>query len=441
MKKTESKTSANIITETFVRIFLIFTLLVTIIVSGIVAFTSLQIRESEGTSLISSVQEAAENGNVNCDEFKLDSEKDEKSTFVRLTMASGDIDESHGTSHFLKSRLSWGNFSLSKDVIFWYSSETAKNGNKVELWLNINIVVKSMIRAILVIVAVMIILFFIALILIRKAANTISQPLTDMMLATDEKEVKQLPVSKNPIEVRQLSQSFNRLLNRLNQKIENEQQFVSDASHELRTPVAAIRGHVTLLKRRWHEHPEIIDDSLSYIDEESLRMKGLIENLLTISRGNHLEVNKEKFNLTEFTDKVVSEIQPALSQKITFNGKSGIFVRADKMSLYKIIIVFIENAGKYSPQDSEIKVKISSENHQVELQVADEGVGIPEEEKINIFERFYRIDKSRSSEIPGTGLGLAIAKQYAQLNHAEVFVTNNTPKGSIFHLLMESIEN
>ena len=298
-----------------------------------------------------------------------------------------------------------------------------------------------MIRAILVIVAVMIILFFIALILIRKAANTISQPLTDMMLATDEKEVKQLPVSKNPIEVRQLSQSFNRLLNRLNQKIENEQEFVSDASHELRTPVAAIRGHVTLLKRRWHEHPEIIDDSLSYIDEESLRMKGLIENLLTISRGNHLEVNKEKFNLTEFTDKVVSEIQPALSQKITFNGKSEIFVRADKMSLYKIIIVFIENAGKYSPQDSEIKVKISSENHQVELQVADEGVGIPEEEKINIFERFYRIDKSRSSEIPGTGLGLAIAKQYAQLNHAEVFVTNNTPKGSIFHLLMESIEN
>lgn len=441
MKKTESKTSANIITETFVRIFLIFTLLVTIIVSGIVAFTSLQIRESEGTSLISSVQEAAENGNVNWDEFKLDSEKDEKSTFVRLTRASGDIDESHGTSHFLKSRLSWGNFSLSKDDIFWYSSETAKNGNKVELWLNINIVVKSMIRAILVIVAVMIILFFIALILIRKAANTISQPLTDMMLATDEKEVKQLPVSKNPIEVRQLSQSFNRLLNRLNQKIENEQQFVSDASHELRTPVAAIRGHVTLLKRRWHEHPEIIDDSLSYIDEESLRMKGLIENLLTISRGNHLEVNKEKFNLTEFTDKVVSEIQPALSQKITFNGKSEIFVRADKMSLYKIIIVFIENAGKYSPQDSEIKVKISSENHQVELQVADEGVGIPEEEKINIFERFYRIDKSRSSEIPGTGLGLAIAKQYAQLNHAEVFVTNNTPKGSIFHLLMESIEN
>lgn len=68
-------------------------------------------------------------------------------------------------------------------------------------------------------------------------------------------------------------------------------------------------------------------------------------------------------------------------------------------------------------------------------------LAVPEEEKDNIFERFYRIDKSRSSEIPGTGLGLAIAKEYAQLNDAKVFVSNNSPKGSTFHLLMESIEN
>lgn len=90
--------------------------------------------------------------------------------------------------------------------------------------MNINVVVKSMIRAILVIIAVMIFLFFLALILIQKAARTISQPLTDIVVATDGKDVKQVPVSKNPLEVHQLSQSFNRLLNRLNQKIENEQQ-------------------------------------------------------------------------------------------------------------------------------------------------------------------------------------------------------------------------
>lgn len=441
MKEIESKTSAKIITDTFVRIFLIFSLLITIIVSGIVAFTSLQIRKSEGAALLNSVQTAATNGQVNWDEFKLDSEKDEKATFVRLTSPSGQREESQGTTNFLKSRKSWGNFSLLRDDIFLYSSKTSKNGTKAELWLNINVVVKSMIRAILVIIAVMIFLFFLALILIQKAARTISQPLTDIVVATDGKDVKQVPVSKNPLEVHQLSQSFNRLLNRLNQKIENEQQFVSDASHELRTPVAAIRGHVNLLKRRWHEHPEIVDESLSYIDEESMRMKVLIENLLTISRGNHLEIKKERINLSKFTDKVVSEIQLALRQKINFDIQTDLFVSMDKMALYKIIIIFLENAGKYSPSNSEITINITLENHQVDFQVADEGIGVPEEEKDNIFERFYRIDKSRSSEIPGTGLGLAIAKEYAQLNDAIVFVSNNSPKGSTFHLLMESIEN
>ena len=435
MKEIESKTSAKIITDTFVRIFLIFSLLITIIVSGIVAFTSLQIRKSEGAALLNSVQTAATNGQVNWDEFKLDSEKEEKATFVRLTSPSGQREESQGTTNFLKSRKSWGSFSLLRDDIFLYSSKASKNGTKAELWLNINVVVKSMIRAILVIIAVMIFLFFLALILIQKA------PLTDIVVETDGKDVKQVPVSKNPLEVHQLSQSFNRLLNRLNQKIENEQQFVSDASHELRTPVAAIRGHVNLLKRRWHEHPEIVDESLSYIDEESMRMKVLIENLLTISRGNHLEMKKERINLSKFTDKVVSEIQPALRQKINFDIQTDLFVSIDKMALYKIIIIFLENAGKYSPSNSEITINITLENHQVDFQIADEGIGVPEEEKDNIFERFYRIDKSRSSEIPGTGLGLAIANEYAQLNDVKVFVSNNSPKGSIFHLLMESIEN
>ena len=409
MKEIESKTSAKIITDTFVRIFLIFSLLITIIVSGIVAFTSLQIRKSEGAALLNSVQTAATNGQVNWDEFKLDSEKDEKATFVRLTSPSGQREESQGTTNFLKSRKSWGNFSLLRDDIFLYSSKTSKNGTKAELWLNINVVVKSMIRAILVIIAVMIFLFFLALILIQKAARTISQPLTDIVVATDGKDVKQVPVSKNPLEV-----------------------------HQLRTPVAAIRGHVNLLKRRWHEHPEIVDESLSYIDEESMRMKVLIENLLTISRGNHLEIKKERINLSKFTDKVVSEIQLALRQKINFDIQTDLFVSMDKMALYKIIIIFLENAGKYSPSNSEITINITLENHQVDFQVADEGIGVPEEEKDNIFER---IDKSRSSEIPGTGLGLAIAKEYAQLNDAKVFVSNNSPKGSTFHLLMESIEN
>ncbi|WFR74974.2 hypothetical protein P9166_07325 [Lactococcus lactis] len=159
MKEIESKTSAKIITDTFVRIFLIFSLLITIIVSGIVAFTSLQIRKSEGAALLNSVQTAAANGQVNWDEFKLDSEKDEKATFVRLTSPSGQKRREPRNNKFFKITKILGNFSLLRDDIFLYSSKTSKNGTKAELWLNINVVVKSMIRAILVIIAVMIFLF------------------------------------------------------------------------------------------------------------------------------------------------------------------------------------------------------------------------------------------------------------------------------------------
>ena len=154
----------------------------------------------------------------------------------------------------------------------------------------------------------------------------------------------------------------------------------------------------------------------------------------TISlRGNHLEIKKERIKLkVNLLTKWISEIQLALRQKINFDIQTDLFVSMDKMALYKIIIIFLENAGKYSPSNSEIKINITLENHQVDFQVADEGIGVPEEEKDNIFERFYRIDKSRSSEIPGTGLGLAIAKEYAQLNDAKVFVSNNSPKGQLF---------
>ena len=436
IKKIEAKTSAQIITQTFVRIFMVFLLLITIIVSGVVAFTSLQIRESEGTLLLSSIHEAARIGKIDWKEFNLESKKEEPAAFIRITKDSGEVHESQGTHQFLTaSRMSWGYFSFSENDVFWYTS-LHSHGSKSELWLNINIVIQSMVRAIVAIILVMLLLFFAALTLIKKSANTISQPLSDLAIATDELETTQLPVVQKPAEVERLTQSFNRLLARLNQKIEQEQQFVSDASHELRTPVAAIRGHVTLLKRRWHEHPEIVDDSLSYIDEESLRMKRLIEELLTITRGNHLKMQRETFDLTDFTDRVIREIQPALTQEMLFEGTANLMVTADKHAIHHILVAFLENAGKYSPANSKIKITLKQENSEIDLSIADEGIGIPDEEKNKIFERFYRVDKSRSSEIPGTGLGLAIAQQYAQANGAKVFVTDHLPKGSVFHLVL-----
>jgi len=430
----KSKTSASLITKVSTRIFLIFTLLNVLVISAVVAFSSLQIRESEGASILSSVHEAAQNGNINWKEFELGEEDGERSDFIRVTRPSGTVDESHGTTQFLKSRsLRWGYFSLSDDDVFWYSSVTS-HGIKTELWLDITIVLNMVLRTIVAIVITMLVVYFGAMIALKRSAKRISQPIEALAKATDM-EKSELIVPDFPVEVERLAKSFNQLLGRLNQKIEQEQQFVSDASHELRTPVAAIRGHVTLLKRRWREHPEIVEDSLNYIDEESLRMKRMIEELLTISRGNHFSMENEIFDLSEFTDRTVKEIQPALTQKIIFENDLSFSVSADRAAIQKILVAFLENAGKYSPADSKIIVRLREQGDSIDLSVADEGIGIADEEKEKIFERFYRVDKSRSSEIPGTGLGLAIAKQYAEACGAWIFVSDNLPQGSVFHLV------
>lgn len=437
-KKRQGQNNASYITKIFVRIFLIFTALNVIVISGVVAFSSLQIRESEGASLIASVGEAAKNGNINWKEFELIGEDGHWSDYVQVTRASGKIDESHGTSEFLKApSFHFDHFSVSNGNIFWNSALTS-NGSRIELWLNVTDVLKMVLRTILSIIAIMLVVFVIAFIVIRYAAKQISQPIEDLALAVESGEATELEVPDFPIEVGKLARSFNRLLRRLNVKILQEQQFVSDASHELRTPVAAIRGHAILLKRRWREHPEIVDASIAYIDEESQRMKIMIEELLTLSRGNHMEMKKETVNLSELTKRMIKEIQPSLMQKIEFIGKEQVIIDTDKDIVHRILVTFLENAGKYAPESSEIKVQLKWTGESLDLSVADEGAGIPEEEKNKIFERFYRIDKSRSSEIPGTGLGLAIAKQYAEMVDAWVFVSDNLPHGSIFHLVFQN---
>ncbi|MFC4651705.1 ATP-binding protein [Lactococcus nasutitermitis] len=445
-KKDKPQTNARVITWIFMRVFLVLTVLNIFVISAVVAFSGLQMREAEGSSLLSSVQEAANDGNINWREFELAGDDGQWADYVRVTRANGDIDMSHGTADFLKSnwRFHLDYFHLTNNGIFWHDSTTS-DGITAELWLNIDAVVESVARTVAAIILVMLALFVVSIFMIRRTSRRLSEPLENLAEAANLAEDKSLPVPENPQEVHQLALNFNQLLGRLNLKIEQEQQFVSDASHELRTPVAAIRGHVTLLKRRWKEHPEIIEDSLNYIDEESLRMKKLIEDLLMISRGNRMKTEKEEIDLAIVAEKITEDIKLALPQKVSFelsnhedNKTEAFLIHADRAAIQHIIIAFLENAGKYAPKDTKITVKLKKVGDSIDLSVADEGTGIPDDEKAQIFERFYRIDKSRSSEIPGTGLGLAIAKQYAEANGAWIFVSDNLPCGSIFHLVFSN---
>lgn len=242
---------------------------------------------------------------------------------------------------------------------------------------------------------------------------------------------QQLTVPKTPIEVENIAKSFNLLLVKQRTLLKREQQFVADASHELRTPLAAIRGHVNLIKRRGKTHPQVIPTSLEYIDKESKRMEILVEQLLTLGRlENQIEI--ETIDLSSLVQQTIDELKVMMSQNLTVQIEEKIIIKGRTEHFYQMTRNLIENAMKYTDDEGSITVKLFAKEQKIFLMIEDSGIGISNEEKSKVFERFYRVDQSRSSEIPGSGIGLAIVKELVELYHGEIMVTDVMPTGTCF---------
>lgn len=255
-----------------------------------------------------------------------------------------------------------------------------------------------------------------------------NQEITDMEDFSNE---GLLTVPKTPQEVQNVSKSFNQLLEKQRQSLKREQQFVTDASHELRTPLAAIRGHVNLIKRRGDKHPEVIPTSLAYIDKESKRMEILAEQLLTLGKLDN-QVREQTIDLSAFVRQIVNDLTVMIKQKVTIKIDEGINIQGHQEHFYQMSRNLIENAVKYTPDSGEIMIKLTTNEKSILLIVEDSGIGISDEEKEHIFERFYRVDQSRSSEISGAGIGLAIVKELVNLYAGTIEVTDALPTGSRF---------
>jgi len=228
-----------------------------------------------------------------------------------------------------------------------------------------------------------------------------SQKLTGMaqeIAAIEQSRTGELTVSEEPIEIRSVALAFNKLLKEQRETIEREKRFVADASHELRTPLAAIRGHVQLIQRRGTKHPMTFVDVSQIVREECEKQATIVP------------------------------------QSIEYFVENQCMKRGHKRDFQQIIQNLLENAAKYSPADQPIHVTLTQEQRQMSLTVADFGIGIPDDKKTLIFERFYRVEDSRSSQIAGSGIGLSLVKQLADKYHAKITVTDNQPQGSIFKL-------
>ncbi|WP_069660894.1 sensor histidine kinase [Arcticibacter eurypsychrophilus] len=230
---------------------------------------------------------------------------------------------------------------------------------------------------------------------------------------------------------------LHKTLNKERMLKEQQKNFLLSVTHELKSPLASIKLYIqTILKRNLDKEQihSFLNNSLKDIE----RLDDLVENMLLATRiDNHsYSFPKEKFNLTEVIRNVASRLQihTCSSQIINLNIEPDIFITGDRFALTLVVSNLIENAVKYSPPCEEIKVELKRMPLEVSLTVADKGIGIKDEEKIRIFEKFYRVGSEDTRKTKGTGLGLYIVKQVLDRHLAFIKVKNNRPAGSIFEV-------
>lgn len=322
---------------------------------------------------------------------------------------------------------------------FTYYRQSYHHGNRLEIWLNLTPILDTLVSVIIVVLLVMAATILLGSAYVRVVARKITQPLASLNVAaqvqTRQREKKMaLPVPEQPVEVQELATSFNELLQTVNDHAVQERQFTSNAAHELRTPIAAILTHVQLLKRRAAEHPEIVPQSIDYIGEESVRMKKLVDSLLTLSRADRAVLKLAPTDLVDAAQAVVTREAALIKQPLTLHGDPTVPALGDIESIEQILTALIDNAAKYSPATAPITVDVRSTAAGQQVIVQDQGLGISDDQKAHVFERFYRVDTARTPEIAGTGLGLAIVAQLVKLNQGTVSIRDNQPRGSQFVL-------
>ena len=215
-------------------------------------------------------------------------------------------------------------------------------------------------------------------------------------------------------ELRALARAINQMMDRVNQAYGAQMRFVSDASHELRTPIAVIQGYAALLDRWGKSDPEALQESIDAIRAEAASMERLVEQLLFLARGDNdsQPVKRERVDLTALAGEVLREEEMIHPDRVFLPhwGEEPAEVYADPGLMKQVLRILMDNSLKYSPQEGKIYLRVTCAQGYARLTVQDEGMGIPPEGIPHIFERFYRTDQSRDRKTGGTGLGLSIAK-------------------------------
>ncbi|MGG3803680.1 sensor histidine kinase [Metabacillus fastidiosus] len=274
----------------------------------------------------------------------------------------------------------------------------------------------------------------------RLLSNLITRPIwlmTDTMREIQKSgQFKRLTLEeKSKDELVEMGKTFNHMIDLLQTNFKKQEQFVSNASHELKTPLTIIESYADLLKRRGLEREDLFHESVEAIHSEAIRMREMTEQLLQLAKHDeNWNIDIEKINLTQFIAELAPIFQNAYRREMKLKSTETIKCYTDAQKLKQLIYIFLDNARKYS--DEAITVSVGKIENRAYVQIDDRGIGIPKEDLPKIFDRFYRVDKARSRKHGGSGLGLSMAKEIADAINVRIKIDSLEGKGTTVILFL-----
>lgn len=288
-------------------------------------------------------------------------------------------------------------------------------------------------------------IIFAALFFIFFISKALTKPLIGMIEATKKLSKGDfsvtLPAPSND-ELGELSRSIQTLANDLNYLKQERNEFLSSISHELRTPLTYIQGYADIASRKGLDEKDRVQ-YLDIIQEESERVSKLLKELFTLAQmdQNTFSINKETVHFFSFCQSIFERFLPAFKDKgiqLVFDCPENLYVKIDPIRFQQVLLNLLDNSLKYSNEHSTTSIMVMEVNGKVRITIKDQGVGIPAEDLPHIFDRLYRVDKSRSRATGGFGLGLAIVKQLVEAHGGVITIDSKLGQGTCFTVILDN---
>lgn len=273
-------------------------------------------------------------------------------------------------------------------------------------------------------------------------SNTLIKPLNKLIISIDnltegymDEEFK----VKGYYEINKISDSFNHMLTKMNKLENSRQEFVSNVSHELKTPITSIKVLADSLLMQEDAPVELYREFLLDITEEIERENKIINDLLSLVKLDKTasDLNLVNLSVNDLLEQILKRLRPIANKRnveLIFESFRPVNAMVDEVKITLAISNLVENAIKYNVEDGWVRISLNADHKYFYIKVIDSGIGIPEESQSEIFERFYRIDKTRSRETGGTGLGLSITKNIIQMHRGIIKLYSKEGEGTTFNV-------